>query len=132
MARMADLYSRIGIGQLETVAEQLQNNDVGKRLRVDEHAMGIEALANALKQASYHFFGVSKGVHRAIDNPELPNRFKDAHDLQQVIRYALCQAAPEEHVGSIWAYPPHQYSAEALPVCVLVEQATPIRLKATG
>lgn len=123
MVQMADLYSRIGMGHLEVIAEQLQMGDVGNQLSPLETVAGVEALTNSLKQAKYHFFGLSSGAHHAIRAPAVPDRFKVAYDIQQVLRYAVCQVSPEEHRASVWNSKPMQSSTVTLPVCVPVQIA---------
>lgn len=129
---MADLYSRIGTGQLGIVAEQLQMGDVGNPLKTGEHIAGIEALSNSLNQAKYHFFGFSPGASHAIRSEKVPDRFKVAYDIKQVIRYTLCQVDPEQHAGSVWANPPLQASTRNLPTCVLVKNAESRPMPATA
>jgi hypothetical protein len=90
-----DLFSRIGLGQLEEVEQVAQRHGLytakpGKETpSSSEHALIRRWLAE-LKMLIY---GFEPNASFGIFNPRLPAAFKISHDLEQVIRHKLAWTA---------------------------------------
>ena len=76
-----DFYSRVGIGQIE---------EVQNMLNMESHARperDYQSVKNALDFVKRELMGMESGQSFGIFHPKLPDHFKVAWDLQQVIRY---------------------------------------------
>ena len=79
-----DLYSRIGMGQLQEVAFVLRSNSFE-----DTIDFGIlDKVTELLRKASSYWMNGSGGYH-GIYSDKINDNFRVAWDLQQVIRYRL-------------------------------------------
>ncbi len=82
-----DFYSRIGCGQIEEVQNLLA---LEPHLNPDRDGNSYQAVKNALNFVRRDLFGRS-GF--SISDRKVPNRYKCAWDLQQVIRHKLAWTA---------------------------------------
>lgn len=78
-----DMFSRIGIGQIHEV------ENVVTRYGMDRKEHNYEAVRNALDFVRRELMGFEPGGSYGIFHKKVHNVFKDAWDLQQVIRYVL-------------------------------------------
>ena len=87
LVKALDFYSRIGIGQI---------GEVDNMLNMDPHVReeaSHNAVRNALDFVKRELFGFEPGQSFGIFHGKVPERYKAAWDLQQVIRYVLAWAA---------------------------------------
>ena len=92
-----EAYSRIGMGQLDVViGDHIRwhmDLDPNQRLLAEAHIAG-------LKQAAW---GHAEHSSWSIGNPQVPARFREAYDIQQVVRQALAPPSTYERAY----YPTH-------------------------
>ena len=108
MISALDHYSRIGMGQLETVADALcepRPKECGDRWDI------VEKFTDPMKLA---LLGYSGGASAGICSPAVSDLAKIAYDLECVIRADI--ARRENHPSSsVWHGPPlHTCRAESL------------------
>jgi hypothetical protein len=82
-----DLFSRIGIGQINEV------ESVVTRYGMDRKEHSYEAVKNALDFIKLELMGFQQGGSYGIFHQKVHNIFKEAWDLQQVIRHKLAWTA---------------------------------------
>ena len=96
LIKALDLYSRIGIGQI---------GEVHNILTLEPHIKSpsentYQGIKNALDFVKRELFGFEAGASFAMHAPQVPDKFKVAWDLQQVIRHKLAWTAnPAGGVG---------------------------------
>ena len=83
-----DIYSRIGAGQLDPIA----------CLFIGEKRVDLEKLRESLIGAETAITGLPPHAYFGISCKEVPERYKVAYDMQQVIRHS--QAWHENPTGS--------------------------------
>lgn len=100
ISRALDLYERVGgLGQIEVVAEPWI-------FRRDANA--LELARRALDQAKLYLTGFEYGASYGIYSEGVPDEYRVAYDLQQVIRYRLAwDKTPEGGIG-VWFDKPHR------------------------
>jgi hypothetical protein len=80
-----DLYSRIGMGQLEEVVTILRQNINGS----NKDTLGkLEEVGRLIREASSYWMG-GAGSYYGINSEQISDSFRIAWDLQQVVRYRL-------------------------------------------
>lgn len=100
-----DIYSRIGLGQTEALAQGLQELHPGIHYWdiVHKHT-------DPIKQ---ELFGFTGGASYGVGNPKVSDAASIAYDLQCVIR--KCVAQVEDHsTSSVWHSEPLHYGSEPL------------------
>lgn len=83
LVRALDFFSRIGIGQI---------SEVWNLLHMESHVRdeaSHDAVRNALDFVKRELLGLESGASFGIFNGKVPEHYKTAWDLQQVIRHVL-------------------------------------------
>ncbi len=94
VVKALDLFSRIGLGQFETLLEVY---DTECRLELEQREL-LRSSLNLAKQTVGHPVNGSFG----INNPLLPERFRDAWDICQVVRHRLAWDRKPEGGIQVW------------------------------
>lgn len=108
-----DVLTRIGMGQLEIVAEHVPEDDrYAPDTPVAIRCRQLDQVKAALQQAK-HAIGQPVGGSYGIGNPKTTQESKIAYDIECVLRRAV---AIEEHHGShsVWHHLPMHYGTEPL------------------
>lgn len=110
LVKALDLYSRIGIGQIGEVHNILtlepHTNPPG------EHT--YQGIKNALDFVKRELFGFESGASFAMHNSKVPEKFRVAWDLQQVIRHKLAWTANPAGGAGVSFHEPMKSSKEPL------------------
>lgn len=113
-----DLYTRIGIGQIERVMELFSEvywKDIPNVERARQLVLEFkEALTGYPMNASH-------GIH----SDKVRDTFRAAYDITQVLRHAVAWGAKPEGGIEIWFDKPRQISEQSLPTIETVEVEEP-------
>ena len=111
LVRALDLYSRIGMGQLEAVGQEVQMWS-GQAISPDEETKkGIKNLKAAL-------FGFSHG-HLAITAEKVHDTYRISWDTMKVVRHAVAWHNCPEGGATVDFATPMKYGSEPLPKCTV-------------
>jgi hypothetical protein len=83
VARALDMYSRIGMGQFEAIAE---HPEVEKRIRIQDNISGYEA-AQTFAYPKQVLFGLNMNASLGIHNETLGDDVRSARDIFKVIEH---------------------------------------------
>lgn len=90
LSEACELYSRIGIGQLEEVAHMARMGVLAHKDKTDGvDAESLDAAEEALMDAKRHITGMPSNASFGIHSDKVRQTFKLAWDLRQVIRHRL-------------------------------------------
>jgi hypothetical protein len=114
--RALDLYMRIGLGQIEYPV-----CDAITRARFDVSIDQFCAARDELAVVGEKLTGYASNASRGIGSPELPNEFKRACDIHDVIRHRIAwDRSPEGGMG-VSFYDPLHWGEGDLPKIKKVE-----------
>lgn len=87
-----DLYTRLGIGQLEMVEECFRMDDIptAKPVSFDER-MRLAEILRAQMDAAKQTLGFSRGASMGIGGPRVPIGAQRAYEMQKVLAKALAE-----------------------------------------
>lgn len=114
MVQALDVYARLGIGQLEAVAELGRQ---GQLVRRDGERPGLEVVEDAealLGQAKACLFDFARGQSHGIYSAKLPAAFKEAWALHKLLRHRLAWDANPEGGWSVAYDDPRMLSEREL------------------
>lgn len=80
-----DLYSRVGMGQLETVKDVLLKSEKSRE-NILKNRDAIERLLDLVKEMAME---LSPSSYQSIMSPEISDDFRTAYDMIQVLRNRL-------------------------------------------
>lgn len=106
-----ELYSRIGMGQLQEVAYVLRSNSVPGFINFN----ALDKVESLTREASSYWMNFSGGYH-GISSNKINDSFRVAWDLQQVIRYRLAWDRNPEGGIQVHFDEPYKTSKEDLAI----------------
>ena len=111
LVRALDLYSRIGMGQLEAVDQEV-------RMWSDESLSSHEEREESIKSLKTALFGFARG-HRAIMSERVHDQYRLAWDTMKVVRYAVAWHTRPMGGATVDFATPMKYGSEPLPKCTV-------------
>lgn len=102
-----DVYSRLGIAQLEAVVNLFREDD-----RVETESLkAFESLINTVKQI---VFDMSPNASYGIANEKVPEIYKVARDMNMSIEHQLWKDKENSAIFSIHSTPPFAFGQQPL------------------
>lgn len=117
MVQALDVFSRIGIGQLEEIESLLR--------RHGHNDFNYDAVKDALNLLKQEIMGQPPNGSFGIHHPEVHDVFKVSWDLQQVVRYCLAWSQHPEGGFGVNFYEPSLSGSQPLATIELVAQKLP-------
>lgn len=117
LVRALDAYSRVAMGQIRQVADTWIGRVSGED--ADERLSRVRA---CLEEAERLLTGMPRGASLGMLSPDLPDEYRAAYDLQQVVRHRLAWDRQPEGGITVDFDEPRQTSAE--PLAQMQETAT--------
>jgi hypothetical protein len=121
LVKALDLYSRMGMGQIEEVAHVLGQMHYGKVPYEKVHE-----LEDALKKAKKDLFDCHPNASYGICGPKVPAEAKTAYDVECVLRQAVAKQEEAES-WNVWHHDPLHTNREVPLARVSVKVETPFQ-----
>lgn len=106
-----DLYSRVGCGQFEEVERVYNGFFRNRNAEIEHHLRNAKCAAGHPKNGSF-------GIH----NSEVPDKFRQAWDICQVVRNKTAWARNPAGGIQVQFDDPHRTGSEPLPLCEIVKE----------
>ena len=98
LIRALDLYSRIGIGQIEEIENLFRFHYSDEEYYNSEKSMEIERLLHEVK---FEMFGLASNASYGITNDKVPDDFKVAYDMIKSLQRPIA-IEENHHDFSVW------------------------------
>lgn len=121
LLRALDLYSRVGMRQLEAIGA-VMTFELARSLESIETVQAVRHGLNALKQT----LGFQSG--ESLDIRSAPRLARIAYDIQQVLRFKVGEVE-NLHGSSVWRVKPYPTADLALATCTVGPVAPPAGLQ---
>lgn len=106
LVKALDLYSRLGIGQIEEVKELFRDT------------MPIENMDDAMKflqEAKFLMTGIRGNGSHGIGNPAVGSRYQRAYEIRGALQYAVATNDPSTPSYSVWKQLPLALTGHPFP-----------------